>query len=43
MISYVFFGFVDDVIFAHKLIGCMLDVAARLRQRGSHICSLRLG
>ena len=34
-------GFVDDVIFAHKLI--LLDVAARLRQRGSHVRSLRLG
>jgi len=27
-------GFVDDFIFAHKLR--LLDVAARLRQRGSH-------
>jgi len=28
------FGFMDDVIFAHKLR--LLDVSARLRQRGSH-------
>ena len=27
-------GFMDDIIFAHKLM--LLDVAARLRQRGSH-------
>jgi len=35
------FGFVDDVVFAHKLR--LLDVAASLRQRGSHVCSLGLG
>ena len=34
-------GFVDDFIFAHKLR--LLDVAARLRQRGSHARSLGLG
>ena len=34
-------GFMDDVVFAHKLR--LLDVAARLRQRGSHIRSLGLG
>jgi len=34
-------GFMDDVIFAHKLR--LLDVAARLRQWGSHVRSLRLG
>ena len=34
-------GFMDDVIFAHKLR--LLDVAARLRQRGSHIPSLGIG
>jgi len=34
-------GFVDDVIFSHKLR--LLDVAARLRQRGSHVRSLGLG
>jgi len=28
-------GFMDEVIFAHKLR--LLDVAARLRQRGSHV------
>ena len=33
-------GFMDDVIFAHKLR--LLDVAARLRQRGSHVHSLEL-
>jgi len=34
-------GFMDDVMFAHKLR--LLDVAARLRQRGSHVRSLGLG
>jgi len=34
MICYVFPGFVADVIFVHKLR--LLDVVARLRQRGSH-------
>jgi len=33
-------GFMDDVIFAHKLR--LLNVAARLRQRGSHARSLGL-
>jgi len=31
----------NDTIFEHKLR--LLDVAARLRQRGTHVCSLRLG
>jgi len=34
-------GFMDDVIFAHKLR--LLDVTARLRQRGSHVPSLGIG
>jgi len=33
--------FMDDVISMHKLR--LLDVAARLRQRGSHVRSLELG
>ena len=35
-------GFVDDVIFAHKVMG-LLDVAARLRQWGSYVRCLELG
>jgi len=38
---YIFPVFLDDVIFAHKLR--LLDVAARLRQRGSLVRSLELG
>jgi len=34
-------GVMDDVTFAHKLR--LLDVAAKLRQGGSHLHSLRLG
>jgi len=34
-------GFVDDVMVAYNLR--LLDVAARLRQRGSHVRRLELG
>ena len=39
--SYFFYDFMDDIIFAHKLR--LFDIAARLRQRGSHVRSLGLG